>query len=83
MAVQRSIHRLPPAPGPTQGGPAGPARSRALARSAFGADRFDSGRIMLDGKEITVRSPRDAIRQGIFMVPESRKEQGREIAHGA
>lgn len=36
MSAQHSIGQLPPAPGPTQGGPAGAPGARALARSAFG-----------------------------------------------
>lgn len=47
-----------------------------IARCIFGADRAQTGRIVLDGQEVTPRSPRAAIHQGIFMVPESRKEQG-------
>jgi inositol transport system ATP-binding protein len=46
-----------------------------LARAIFGADRFTSGRIEIDGRPATIRSPRDAIRQGIGLVPEDRKQQ--------
>jgi inositol transport system ATP-binding protein len=45
------------------------------ARAIFGADRFDSGRILIDGKAVDIRSPRDAIRHGIGLVPEDRKQQ--------
>jgi ABC-type sugar transport system ATPase subunit len=45
-------------------------------RAIFGADRFDSGHIELDGKTISVRSPREAIAAGISYLPEDRKEQG-------
>jgi rhamnose transport system ATP-binding protein len=47
-----------------------------VARAIFGADRFTSGVVELDGKELRVRSPRDAIKAGIAMLPENRKEQG-------
>lgn len=47
-----------------------------IARCIFGADPFDSGSITLDGRDLSVRSPHDAIREGVFMIPESRKEQG-------
>ena len=47
-----------------------------LARALFGADRKESGRIYLQGKEINISSPEDAVRYGIGFVPESRKEQG-------
>ncbi|MGA0209425.1 MAG: sugar ABC transporter ATP-binding protein, partial [Candidatus Nanopelagicales bacterium] len=47
-----------------------------IARCIFGADRASAGEIHLDGQAITVSSPKQAIDQGIFMIPESRKEQG-------
>ena len=34
------------------------------------------GEIRLDGKPVTVRSPREAIRHGIYLVPEDRKRAG-------
>ena len=45
------------------------------ARSIFGADAFDSGRILIGGAAVEIRSPRDAIRHGIGLVPEDRKRQ--------
>lgn len=47
-----------------------------VARAIFGADPIDAGTIMLDGKSITVKSPQDAIRQGIGLLTEDRKNQG-------
>ena len=47
-----------------------------LARAIFGADQIDGGEILLDGNSVQVRSPRDAIRQGIGLVTEDRKELG-------
>jgi ribose transport system ATP-binding protein len=47
-----------------------------VARAVFGADRPDAGRIILDGKPVTVRSPQDAIRLGIGLLTEDRKNQG-------
>ena len=46
------------------------------ARLIFGADRMEAGSIELDGKELRVRSPRDAIRHGICLLTEDRKGQG-------
>lgn len=46
------------------------------ARLIFGADRADNGRISVDGHEVNVRSPRDAIRAGICLLTEDRKTQG-------
>ena len=47
-----------------------------VARAIFGADSFDAGEVALSGKPLRVRSPRGAIRAGIAMLPESRKDQG-------
>jgi ribose transport system ATP-binding protein len=47
-----------------------------VARTIFGADRLTSGNIFLDGLAITVKSPQDAIRQGIGLLTEDRKSQG-------
>ncbi len=52
------------------------------ARLLFGADRPDSGSIKLDGRALTVRSPRDAIRAGICLLPEDRKAQGLVLGAG-
>ena len=46
-----------------------------MARAVFGADPFDSGRVIVDGREVHIRSPQDAIRHGIGLVPEDRKQQ--------
>ncbi len=45
------------------------------ARAIFGADLFDSGEVLVEGKPIEVASPRDAIAHGIGLVPEDRKQQ--------
>lgn len=42
----------------------------------FGADKRKGGEILVDGKPVDIRSPRDAIRVGIGLCPEDRKEQG-------
>ncbi|WP_458106668.1 sugar ABC transporter ATP-binding protein [Arthrobacter sp. R3-55] len=47
-----------------------------LARLIFGADRPTGGKIFVHGKETRLRSPRAAVRAGIAMLPESRKDQG-------
>jgi ribose transport system ATP-binding protein len=46
------------------------------ARAIFGADRIDGGEILLDGKPVQFRSPKQAVAAGIGMVPEERKRQG-------
>jgi len=47
-----------------------------LARAIFGADRFDGGEIVFEGKPVSIKRPRQAARLGIAMLPENRKEQG-------
>jgi inositol transport system ATP-binding protein len=47
-----------------------------VARAIFGADPIDSGSIMIEGQRVVIRSPEDAIRGGIGLVPEDRKQQG-------
>ncbi|MDR1204793.1 MAG: sugar ABC transporter ATP-binding protein [Peptococcaceae bacterium] len=47
-----------------------------VARALFGADPVISGEIILDGKPVAFKSPRDAIDHGIALCPEDRKEQG-------
>ena len=46
-----------------------------LARAIFGADPIASGRVTLDGSELHIRDPQDAIEAGIGLVPEDRKQQ--------
>ncbi len=47
-----------------------------LVRAVFGADPVDSGEIFVDGKRTPIHSPRDAIRAGLGLAPEDRKNQG-------
>ena len=47
-----------------------------VARLLFGADRRDSGAILLDGQPLSLRSPIDAIRHRICLLTEDRKTQG-------
>jgi ABC-type sugar transport system ATPase subunit len=51
------------------------------ARIIFGADPAEGGTIALDGKALTIRRPRDAIRAGIGLLTEDRKAQGLVLAH--
>lgn len=47
-----------------------------LMRAIFGADLVDSGRFYIDGQPVTIHNPRDAIRHGIGLLTEDRKQQG-------
>jgi simple sugar transport system ATP-binding protein len=47
-----------------------------LLRLLFGADQLDAGEVRVAGRAVRLRQPRDAVAQGIFMVPEERRTQG-------
>ena len=47
-----------------------------LMRAISGADRMKSGEVLLEGKPIRSRSPYEAMKNGIVLVPEDRKLQG-------
>jgi ribose transport system ATP-binding protein len=47
-----------------------------LARLMFGADRIETGKIYLLGKEVHLTSPRRAVRIGIGYLPEDRDSNG-------
>lgn len=45
-------------------------------RAIFGADPKESGEICLDGHEVKIEKPMDAIKAGIVLAPEDRKKDG-------
>jgi ribose transport system ATP-binding protein len=47
-----------------------------LLRVLFGIDRALGGEIHISGRLVQLHSPRDAIRAGLALVPEDRKQQG-------
>ena len=47
-----------------------------IAQLIFGYRRKDAGKIVLHGSEVEIGSTRDAVRNGIALIPEERKEQG-------
>ena len=47
-----------------------------LVRSIFGAEGRRHGTVMVDGKEIKPNNPGDAIKKGLALVTENRKEEG-------
>lgn len=52
-----------------------------LVRAIVGVDPVSDGHVLLDGKDISPRKPRDAISNGIVLVPEDRKLQGLVLTH--
>jgi ribose transport system ATP-binding protein len=49
---------------------------RELFLTLFGALRSGSGEVLVDGDPVSIRSPRDAMKIGISLVPEDRKPEG-------
>jgi rhamnose transport system ATP-binding protein len=47
-----------------------------LARTLFGLTPADSGRILVNGRQVRINSPSDAVRLGIAYVPEDRRRYG-------
>ncbi|MFE5339111.1 sugar ABC transporter ATP-binding protein [Isoptericola sp. NPDC056578] len=47
-----------------------------IARAVFGVDPYDAGSVRLDGRPVPPRSPRAAVRAGMALVPEDRRQQG-------
>jgi L-arabinose transport system ATP-binding protein len=47
-----------------------------LMRAIIGADRMRTGEVYLEGKKIVNRSPKEAMKNDIVLVPEDRKMQG-------
>lgn len=45
-------------------------------RAIFGVDPKTGGEIILDGKEVKIHKPEDAIKAGIVLAPEDRKKDG-------
>lgn len=52
-----------------------------LTRVLFGIDRPSSGIISIRGKKTTIGNPRDAMKAGIALIPEDRREQGLILDH--
>ncbi len=47
-----------------------------LARALFGIDPMVQGKVTVAGKPAAIHSPKDAMRAGLALVPEDRKQQG-------
>ncbi len=53
----------------------GAGRSEVM-RTIFGIDKRNAGTVSLDGKEVHINNPNDAMKYGIAFVPEDRQSQG-------
>jgi ribose transport system ATP-binding protein len=47
-----------------------------VARAVFGADKVDSGEILVRGEKVVIQSPADAVKRGIGYLSEDRKHFG-------
>ncbi len=47
-----------------------------IVRALFGADKVRGHKVLIEGKHITIRNPRDAKNAGFGFIPEDRKLQG-------
>ena len=47
-----------------------------IMRVLYGADRKESGNVYLKGKQVHFKSPRQAVRSGVVLLPEDRKRHG-------
>ena len=47
-----------------------------LARLIYGADKADSGDLKMNGEELIIKAPIDAIKAGMAFLPENRKDEG-------
>ena len=53
----------------------GSGRSECV-RTIFGADKVTGGKVKMDGKDVKITNPRDAMKNGIAYLPEDRKRDG-------
>ena len=53
-----------------------------LAEAVFGLRRVAAGEVQVDGRPAVIRSPRDAIAAGVFLVPEDRRLNGLVLEAG-
>lgn len=47
-----------------------------VVQTIFGAERYDSGRILVEGKEVKIHKVQDALKLGIGLLTEDRQHQG-------
>lgn len=52
------------------------ARRTDVMRAVFGADPYTGGEVFIKGKKAVIRTPKDALRYGLGLIPENRKTQG-------
>lgn len=53
-----------------------------VVQTLFGVERYDAGRVFLEGRPVTIRKPQDAMRLGIGLLTEDRQQQGLILTWG-
>ena len=61
------------------GGLVGAGRTE-IVRALFGADSITNGKIIINNKEVEIKSPKHAIQLGVGLIPEDRKQHGLVLA---
>ena len=51
-------------------------------KTIFGQYKKSAGRILIENREVSIKSPSDAIANGIAFIPEDRKREGLLLAMG-
>ncbi|OQA00836.1 MAG: Ribose import ATP-binding protein RbsA [Planctomycetes bacterium ADurb.Bin401] len=54
-----------------------------LAEAIYGLDKNAKGKILINGKEAKISKPREALNNGIYLVPEDRKRHGLVLSMNA
>jgi ribose transport system ATP-binding protein len=52
-----------------------------LVRAIFGLDKKDHGSIKIDGEDVIIKNPREAMAHGVAFIPEDRRRQGLVMEH--
>lgn len=52
-----------------------------LVRAIFGLDKKDGGTLKIDGQDVVIKNPREAIAHGFALIPEDRRRQGLVMEH--
>lgn len=52
------------------------ARRTEVVQTIFGIEKYDSGKVFMEGREVRITQPMDAMKLGIGLLPEDRQLQG-------
>ncbi|WP_409304110.1 sugar ABC transporter ATP-binding protein [Peribacillus sp. SCS-155] len=52
-----------------------------MARAIFGIDSKDTGEVFINGRNTNIKSPTEAVKSGLALIPEDRRVQGLVLEH--